>query len=440
MRHARGADARAGGVSAGAPPRARRVLLCAHRCDRRPCRAARAAGGGLARRARRPQHPGDVAVGQRGGWHCGRRSRRGPSRPGTSPSSARNLDPAEQDYLVETGIDDDVPRATADANAVYVALDIDVLDPGCSPRSSRSQAGCRSTKSKRYCAESSAPVPLAGMGVTELPTGSGHHRHRASRRCCRPVTALAKGRSKMAQMSEPDRIDISIEHKRAEPEPSAKRHPNTCGVWLALPGRGAHAQPPRLRPVRHHFPVRAPERIAQLADPGTFTEANEDLRSADPLRFFDLKPYTERLAEAELSTGLGDALITGTARIESVPCRLAVMDFSFMGGSMGSVVGEKFARACEASAADGTALVSVSASGGARMQEDPLADAAPEDGLRGGGAARRRRRAYLGARTPDGRPARELRLAGRRTARRAGCADVVRGPARRRADDAGEAS
>jgi acetyl-CoA carboxylase carboxyl transferase subunit beta len=119
--------------------------------------------------------------------------------------------------------------------------------------------------------------------------------------------------------------------------------------------------------------VRAPERIEQLADPGSFVEVDADLRSADPLEFFDLKPYTERLAEAEVSTGLGDALVTGSATIESVPCRLAVMDFSFMGGSMGSVVGEKFVRACETAAEDGTPLVSVSASGGARMQEGILA-------------------------------------------------------------------
>ncbi len=178
----------------------------------------------------------------------------------------------------------------------------------------------------------------------------------------------------MAQMSEPDRIDVSIEHKRSEPEPDGKPHPNTC------PGCGSHYREDELAghlrvcpQCGHHFPVRAPERIAQLADPGTFVEADADLRSADPLQFFDLKPYTERLAEAEVSTGLGDALVTGSASIESIPCRLAVMDFSFMGGSMGSVVGEKFARACEAAAEDGVALVSVSASGGARMQEGILA-------------------------------------------------------------------
>lgn len=179
----------------------------------------------------------------------------------------------------------------------------------------------------------------------------------------------------MAQMSAMDRIDVSIEHKRAAPDDQgAGAHPNTC------PGCGSHYRDEELsRHLRvcpqcgHHFPVRGPERIAQLADEGSFEEDETHLRSSDPLAFFDLKPYSERLAEAEISTGLGDAMITGAAAIEGLPCRLAVMDFSFMGGSMGSVVGEKFARACEHAAEDGLPLVSVSASGGARMQEGILA-------------------------------------------------------------------
>jgi acetyl-CoA carboxylase carboxyl transferase subunit beta len=178
----------------------------------------------------------------------------------------------------------------------------------------------------------------------------------------------------MPQMSEDGRIDVSIEHKRADPdERKDRQHPNTC------PECGSHyredelVQHLRVCPqCGHHFPVRAPERILQLADPGSFVESDAELRSADPLDFFDLKPYTERLAEAEVSTSLGDAMVTGAARIEGRPCRLAVMDFSFMGGSMGSVVGEKFTRACEASVDDGVPLVSVSASGGARMQEGIL--------------------------------------------------------------------
>jgi acetyl-CoA carboxylase carboxyl transferase subunit beta len=90
------------------------------------------------------------------------------------------------------------------------------------------------------------------------------------------------------------------------------------------------------------------------------------------LHFFDLRPYTERLAEAEMKTGLGEAMVIGQAAIDGTPCELAVMDFSFMGGSMGSVVGEKFSRACDSAVERGVPLVSVTASGGARMQEGIL--------------------------------------------------------------------
>ena len=175
-------------------------------------------------------------------------------------------------------------------------------------------------------------------------------------------------------MAEP-RIDVSIEHKNL-PESSndEKQHPNTC------PGCGSHYRDDELAAnlrvcpqCGHHFPVRGRERIEQLADKGTFREEAADLRSEDPLGFFDLRPYTERIAEAEISTGLGDAMIIGGAAIENEACVLAVMDFSFMGGSMGSVVGERFARACERAAEDSGVLISVSASGGARMQEGILA-------------------------------------------------------------------
>ena len=170
------------------------------------------------------------------------------------------------------------------------------------------------------------------------------------------------------------RIDVSIEHKYPQqPDGDRKPHPNTC------PSCGSHYREDELEGhmrvcphCNHHFPLRARTRIAQLADEGSFVEEAEDLRSSDPLGFFDLRPYTERLAEAELATGLGEAMVIGQAAIEARPCQLAVMDFSFMGGSMGSVVGEKFARACESAAERGVPLVSVTASGGARMQEGIL--------------------------------------------------------------------
>jgi acetyl-CoA carboxylase carboxyl transferase subunit beta len=168
------------------------------------------------------------------------------------------------------------------------------------------------------------------------------------------------------------RIDVEIEHKHAPP-PDGKRHPNTC------PKCDSHYRDDELDAslwvcghCGHHFPMRARARIAHLADAGSFVESSADLRSEDPLDFFDLRPYTERLAEAEVSTGLGEAMVTGEAAIEERACELAVMDFAFMGGSMGSVVGEKLSRACDAAAERGVPLVTVTASGGARMQEGIL--------------------------------------------------------------------
>jgi acetyl-CoA carboxylase carboxyl transferase subunit beta len=169
------------------------------------------------------------------------------------------------------------------------------------------------------------------------------------------------------------RIDVSIEHKNL-PEPEGRRHPNTC------PSCGSHYRDDELRAnlavcaqCGYHFAVGARERIDQLVDDDTFVEEATGLRSDDPLEFFDLRPYKERLAQAELETGLGDAVVIGHAAIEGQPCELSVMDFKFMGGSMGSVVGEKFARACESAADRGVPLVSITASGGARMQEGILA-------------------------------------------------------------------
>jgi acetyl-CoA carboxylase carboxyl transferase subunit beta len=116
----------------------------------------------------------------------------------------------------------------------------------------------------------------------------------------------------------------------------------------------------------------ARERVEMLADPGSFQEEAAEVRSADPLDFFDLRPYRERLAEAELATGLGEAMVIGRASLDGRPVELAVMDFSFLGGSMGSAVGEKLVRACESAAARAVPLIAVTASGGARMQEGIL--------------------------------------------------------------------
>jgi acetyl-CoA carboxylase carboxyl transferase subunit beta len=168
------------------------------------------------------------------------------------------------------------------------------------------------------------------------------------------------------------KIDVSVEtDDQPSPPPS---HPNTC------PSCHSHYRDDELEQslwvcgqCGHHFPMRARARIASLADPGSFAEEATELHSEDPLGFFDLRPYTERLAEAEMSTGLADAMVIGRAAIEGRQCELAVMDFSFMGGSMGSVVGEKLSRACDTAAEAGMPLVAVTSSGGARMQEGILA-------------------------------------------------------------------
>jgi acetyl-CoA carboxylase carboxyl transferase subunit beta len=171
-------------------------------------------------------------------------------------------------------------------------------------------------------------------------------------------------------------IDVSVEQQEPRaPQPGGgRRHPNTC------PRCGSHYRDDELEATLrvcphcgYHFPVRARVRIGQLADEGTFSEEDAGLRSNDPLNFFDLRTYTERLAEAEVTTGLGDAVVAGRAMIDGRACELAVMDFAFMGGSMGSTVGEKFVRACDRAAERGAPLVCVTASGGARMQEGILA-------------------------------------------------------------------
>ena len=123
----------------------------------------------------------------------------------------------------------------------------------------------------------------------------------------------------------------------------------------------------------HHFRISAPARIGQLLDEGTFVERDPGLVSEDPLGFVDQKAYPDRISAAKLATGLQDAAIWGIGRIEGQRIAILAMDFGFMGGSMGAVVGEKVARAAEAALAERIPLVIVSASGGARMQEGTLA-------------------------------------------------------------------
>ena len=119
----------------------------------------------------------------------------------------------------------------------------------------------------------------------------------------------------------------------------------------------------------YHFRISANERITLLADEGSFVEIGRDLASQDPLNFKDQKVYKDRLKEAKKKTNINEAATAGPALINGHPAILVVLDFSFMGGSMGSVVGEKFVMAAEKATKEELPLISIASSGGARMQE-----------------------------------------------------------------------
>jgi acetyl-CoA carboxylase carboxyl transferase beta subunit/acetyl-CoA carboxylase carboxyl transferase alpha subunit len=123
----------------------------------------------------------------------------------------------------------------------------------------------------------------------------------------------------------------------------------------------------------HHFRLSAAARLEHLLDHGTWAERDANLQSVDALAFVDQKAYPDRLAAAQAVTGMRDAAVWGTGTIDDTTVALCVMDFGFMGGSMGAVVGEKVTRAAEHALAARIPLIIVSASGGARMQEGTLA-------------------------------------------------------------------
>lgn len=119
----------------------------------------------------------------------------------------------------------------------------------------------------------------------------------------------------------------------------------------------------------YHFRISARERLNLIADAGSFGEINADMTSGDPLNFRDTMPYIDRIKENQKKSGLKDAVLTGEILINGHPAVIAIMDFSFLGGSMGSVVGEKMLRSAELAIEKKLSLIIVSSSGGARMQE-----------------------------------------------------------------------
>ncbi len=122
----------------------------------------------------------------------------------------------------------------------------------------------------------------------------------------------------------------------------------------------------------HHFRISADERLRQLLDGGRYKQLFAKVRPTDPLAFVDSRPYPERLASYQKRTGRPDALVVARGHVEGVPAVVAAMEYGFMGGSMGSVVGEKLTRAIELCLARKLPLVTVACSGGARMQEGVL--------------------------------------------------------------------
>jgi acetyl-CoA carboxylase carboxyl transferase subunit beta len=162
-------------------------------------------------------------------------------------------------------------------------------------------------------------------------------------------------------------------------EPAARKEGIPQGLWMRCPECGDML----FRKVvdenlsvcpscGYHFRLSARQRIEQLVDPGSFEEMFGDLEPVDTLKFVDKKAYKDRLAAEQLKTGNKDAVVCGKAFIKGRPIAMAVMDPTFMMGSMGSVVGERITRTIELAVEDGLPLLIISCSGGARMQESTL--------------------------------------------------------------------
>jgi acetyl-CoA carboxylase carboxyl transferase subunit beta len=163
------------------------------------------------------------------------------------------------------------------------------------------------------------------------------------------------------------------------PTPVQQEREISDGLWTKCESCGVMTYTKDLRAnqmvcpeCHHHSQVDSHERIAQLIDAGTWAAMDEDLIGCDPLQFRDRKAYSDRLREYREKTGLTDAVQTGIGQLEGLPLALAVMDFRFMGGSMGSVVGEKITRLVERATLERLPVIIVCASGGARMQEGLL--------------------------------------------------------------------
>lgn len=164
--------------------------------------------------------------------------------------------------------------------------------------------------------------------------------------------------------------------KRTVADLGEKKKDMPEGLWIKCPSCGESLfQEALMKNLRvctqcdYHFTISAPERLASLVDDGSFVEMDTQLDSVDSLGF---KGYLDKVKAYQAKTGLQEAVVTGRATIEGVPVLLAIMDFRFLGASMGSVVGEKITRAIETATAERKPVIVFSASGGARMHEGIL--------------------------------------------------------------------
>ena len=155
----------------------------------------------------------------------------------------------------------------------------------------------------------------------------------------------------------------------------AERRVKSDGLWVKCPGckqpiwkADLEASLNVCPKCGYHFKIGARERIASLLEPG-YQLVDQGLRSTDPLKFTDIKPYRQRLEQAQRSTGLDDAILNAIGKLGTHDVVLSVMEYAFAGGSMGAVVGETITRAADRALASRHPLIVIAASGGARMQE-----------------------------------------------------------------------
>ncbi|MGH9600884.1 MAG: acetyl-CoA carboxylase, carboxyltransferase subunit beta [Terriglobales bacterium] len=167
-----------------------------------------------------------------------------------------------------------------------------------------------------------------------------------------------------------------FKRESAELEPTGEKRVRTEGLWVKCEGcrqiiwkKDLEANWNVCPRCERHFRIDARTRLALLLDDENYQVEDADLASTDPLRFVDVRSYAERLKRTQSETGLKDAIINAAGTLEGRPVIVSAMEYSFIGGSMGAVVGEAITRAIERAAAQRKPLVIVSASGGARMME-----------------------------------------------------------------------